>query len=149
MSGKCSPSFIGSGRMLWWFCSWGIGWGFVFASTFPAWLSGFFLVLFFCAGCGVCGVYFCGGATSVFLLFFSLASVVLVVPLVCFSFCGWCWASLDDLRVYLYSLSISLYIYIYIYCPSKKIWVLFFSFSFIDKSKVSTKFCHFEIFKFI
>jgi len=53
---------------------WGVGWGFVFASTFPAWLPGFFLALFFCAGCGACG-FFLGTSAGVLLrcfFYFSL-----------------------------------------------------------------------------
>ena len=115
---------------------WGVGWGFV-TSTFPAWLPGFLLELFFFAGFGVCAVSFYGGAAWVLFSFLGVL-LFLVVSLGCFllpRFVGlgvypmgvcvgrfraafWCFVQFLVLFIHTY---IYIYIYIYIFAIKKKI----------------------------
>jgi len=126
MSGRCSPSFVDSGRVLWWLCSWGcggVGWGSVclYPSGLASWVSP--CVLFLCRVWCVCcvllrdcnlgdfvlflGVFLVfGGAPRLFLL--NLLWGV-EFPLGVF----WCGVFRRPL-VYLYNLLFFIYSYIYL-----------------------------------
>jgi len=82
MSGRCSSSFVGSSRVLWWRFSWGsrgVGLGFA-ASSFPTWLMGFPLCSLFLQVFCRCGAASLGWHLLLCVFPFYLGLLVVSLP---------------------------------------------------------------------